>query len=202
MWLVLFMPWAMIGAFGCTARNSFHTDACVPENSAFNTILSGTSNSLNSRPTRVTPQSIAYWRKASFTRSGLRGARSGRNTGPWPKPNSSTKRAKLTATFLPTGQAAEIHRVAREASDPVDCTPRQGRGGKVNGEQQCHSGDEEGGLPGLPCHGLGAQIYGRSARLLPAGPGVISAGHWCEPNGTCGGRVTAMLRLASWSMMA
>jgi len=26
MWLVLFMPWAMIGAFGCSARNSFHTD--------------------------------------------------------------------------------------------------------------------------------------------------------------------------------
>src|SRR5262249_40218475 len=27
-------------------------------------------------------------------------------TGPWPKPNSSTNSAKLTATFLPAGQAA------------------------------------------------------------------------------------------------
>src|SRR5712672_1100321 len=35
MWLVLFMPWATIGAFGCAARNSFQTDACVPGNSAF-----------------------------------------------------------------------------------------------------------------------------------------------------------------------
>src|SRR5216684_4404300 len=104
--LVLFIPWAMIGAFGCAARNSFHTAVCLPGNSAFNTTLSGTSNSLNSRPTRVMPQSIAYWRKASFTRSGLRVARSGRKTGPWPKPNSSTNRAKLTATFLPAGQAA------------------------------------------------------------------------------------------------
>src|SRR5580704_313935 len=31
---------------------------------------------------------------------------SGRKTGPWPKPNSSTNSAKLTATFLPAGQAA------------------------------------------------------------------------------------------------
>ena len=60
MWLLLFMPWATIGAFGCVARNSFHTDACVPGNSAFNTMLSGTSNSLNNRPTRGMPQSIAY----------------------------------------------------------------------------------------------------------------------------------------------
>ncbi len=104
--LVLFMPWAMIGAFGWVARNSFHTVPCLPGNSAFNTMLSGTSNSLNRRPTLEMPQSIAYWRNASFTRSGLRVARSGRNTGPWPKPNSSTNRAKLTATFLPPGQAA------------------------------------------------------------------------------------------------
>ena len=37
--LLLFMPWATIGAFGCAARNSFHTDGCVPGNSAFNTML-------------------------------------------------------------------------------------------------------------------------------------------------------------------
>jgi hypothetical protein len=82
MWLVLFMPWAIIGAFGCIARNSFHTDVYLPGNSAFNTTLSGTSKSLNSRPTRAMPQSIPYCRKASFTRSGLRVARSGRKTGP------------------------------------------------------------------------------------------------------------------------
>ena len=58
--LVLFMPWAMIGAFGCAARNSFHTGGYLPGNSAFNTMVSGTSNSLNSRPTRAMPQSIAY----------------------------------------------------------------------------------------------------------------------------------------------
>src|SRR6266576_3636477 len=94
----------MIGAFGWAARNSFHTEGYVRGNVAFNTTLSGTSNSLNSRPTRRLPQVTAYWRKASFTRSGLRVARSGRKTGPWPKPNTSTNRAKLTATFLPPGQ--------------------------------------------------------------------------------------------------
>ena len=60
MWLLLFMPWATIGAFGCVERNSFHTDGYLPGNSAFNTMVSGTFNSLNSRPTRVMPQSIAY----------------------------------------------------------------------------------------------------------------------------------------------
>ena len=60
MWLVLFMPWAMIGAFGCAARNSFHTDGWASGNSAFNTTLSGTPSSLNSRPTRATPQSMPY----------------------------------------------------------------------------------------------------------------------------------------------
>ena len=52
MWLVLFMPWATIGAFGSIARNSFHTDGCLPKNSAFTTMVSGTFSSLNSRPTR------------------------------------------------------------------------------------------------------------------------------------------------------
>src|SRR5262249_56947972 len=33
-------------------------------------------------------------------------ARSGRNTGPWPKPNSSMNSAKLMAAFLPAGQTA------------------------------------------------------------------------------------------------
>src|SRR5437868_15422956 len=96
----------MIGAFGWAARNSFHTEGYVRGNVAFKTTLSGTSNSLNSRATRRLPQVTAYWRKASFTRSGLRVARSGRKTGPWPKPNTSTNRAKLTATFLPAGHEA------------------------------------------------------------------------------------------------
>src|SRR5580692_3913878 len=100
------MPWATIGAFGCKARNSFHTEGCARGNSAFNAMLSGTSNSLKSLPTRRLPQLSEYSRKFSLTRSGLRVARSGRNTGPWPKPNSSTNRAKLTATFLPPGHAA------------------------------------------------------------------------------------------------
>ena len=96
-----------------------------------------------------------------------------------------------------------MDRLAREAGDPVDCILRHGRGGKLNGEQQRHSGDE-GRTPGPSAclDGLGAWIHGRSAKLLAPGPGVISAGHWCEPNGTCGGKVTAMLCLASWSMMA
>jgi len=46
---VLLMPWAMIGAFGCVARNSFQTEGYLSGNSAFSTMLSGTSNSLNSR---------------------------------------------------------------------------------------------------------------------------------------------------------
>src|SRR6476619_3983779 len=61
---VLFMPWAMIGALGCMARNSFHTEGCRPGNSAFKTMVSGTSISLNSRPTRALPHSIEYWRKS------------------------------------------------------------------------------------------------------------------------------------------
>ena len=58
--LVLFMPWATIGALGWEPRNSFHTDLYFPGNSAFSTMVSGTSSSLNSRPTRGMPQSIAY----------------------------------------------------------------------------------------------------------------------------------------------
>ena len=46
------------------------------------------------------------------------------------------------------------------------------------------------------------KCYGKSARLFGPGPGVIRVGHWCEPNGTCGGRFTGILRLASSSMIA
>ena len=49
------------------------------------------------------------------------------------------------------GPGGDMDRVARESGDPVDSVLRQGRGGKVNGEQQCQSGDEA-GLPSLPCH--------------------------------------------------
>ena len=109
MWLVLFMPWAMIGAFGCTARNSFHTDACAPENSAFNTILSGTSNSLNSWPTRVTPRPIAQLVEKPHSRGlALRGSQVRIACGtpvPGGMPNSLTKKEEVDQqTFLPTGQ--------------------------------------------------------------------------------------------------
>src|SRR6202023_785390 len=99
--------------------------------------------------------------------------------------------------------SGDMDRVAREACDPVDSILRKGRGGRGNGEQQCHSGDEA-EFPSLPCHDLdhGAQIHGTSAKLLAPGPGVISAGHWCEPNDTCGGRVTVILRLVSSWMIA
>ena len=143
MWLLLFMPWAMIGAFGCVARNSFHTEGCVPGNSAFNTTVSGTSNSLNRRPTRALPQSIAYWRKASFTRSGLRVARSGRKTGPWPKPNSSTNRAKLTATFLPPGQAETWTGSRGKAVTQSAPSCAKARGGKASYEQRRWRAAEE-----------------------------------------------------------
>jgi hypothetical protein len=43
---------------------------------------------------------------------------------------------------------------------------------------------------------------GRSASVFAPRPGVINAGHWCEPNGTCGGSVGVILSLASSSIMA
>ena len=55
-----FMPCAMIGALGCVSRNCFHTAGCASAKAAFSTTLSGTSNSLNRRPTRTIPQSIPY----------------------------------------------------------------------------------------------------------------------------------------------
>ena len=76
-------------------------------------------------------------------------------------------------------------------------------GRKLTGEAERHCGDEA-GVAGRPLRDpdRGAEIHGRSARLLAPGPGVIKVGHWCEPNGTWGGSVTAMLRLASSSMIA
>jgi hypothetical protein len=47
-----------------------------------------------------------------------------------------------------------------------------------------------------------ANYQGRSASVFGPDPGGISVGHWCEPNGTCGGKVTLMLRALSSSMMA
>ena len=46
--LVLFIPWATIGASGWDARNSFHTDGYLPGNSAFNTIVIGFSGCVSS----------------------------------------------------------------------------------------------------------------------------------------------------------
>ena len=56
-------------------------------------------HSLNSRPTRGMPQSIAVLPECLVHEVRVAGHMSGRKTGPWPKPNSSTKSAKLTATF-------------------------------------------------------------------------------------------------------
>ena len=107
MWLLLFMPWATIGAFGCAARNSFHTDACVAGNSAFNTTLSGTSNSLNNRPTRATPVPVVnqirtYW-WCSPPRTGRQrmvpaSLTARRPAHPSPKINASLSRCDISCT--------------------------------------------------------------------------------------------------------
>src|SRR5580692_9399247 len=134
MWLVLFMPWAIIGAFGCTARNSFHTD--VPEEPA------------DTRDAPLDPilsKSLVHevWVAARQV---------------WPEDRALTQPELLDEQCEADGDLSaarprgDVDRFTHKAGDGVDSVLRQGHGGKVHGEQQRHS-DDEASLPGLPSHG-------------------------------------------------
>ena len=83
-------PCATIGAFGTEARRSFQISGFCSGNWALSARLSGAPISLNSRPTRGSPQLMAYCRNTSSTTSGVRPFMSGRKFGPWPWPHTST----------------------------------------------------------------------------------------------------------------
>src|SRR5262249_4715134 len=54
---------------------------------------------------------------------------------------------------------------------------------------------------GIEVHGCALDGYLRSSSEVGPGPGVISAGHWCEPNGTAGGRKGCFPRRCISEMM-
>src|SRR6516162_8219327 len=145
------MPCAMIGAFGCVARNSFQTKGYFCGNSAFSTTLSGTPNSLNSRPTRAMPQWIAYSRKASFTRSGVAAREVGTKDGALAEAERFDKKGEADRDFFAAGPGGDVRRISLESGDGVDGGLRRGGREKVAGRQDHQCGEAARSFPFHRC---------------------------------------------------
>src|SRR5262249_6859340 len=130
------MPWATIGAFGCAARNSFHTDACLPGNSAFNTTVSGTIELLeqpaDARDAPVDP--VLAKCLVDEVRVAARQIRAERR--PPAETGLFDEQREGDGDLSSGGPDGNRDGGARECGDPVGRVLRQGRARKLNGEQR------------------------------------------------------------------
>ena len=117
------MPWATIGAFGWHARNSFHTDGCVPGNSAFSTMRERNIQFLEQpADARDAPvDGVLTERLVHEVR--IAGHHVRAEDRALAEAELLDEQGEADRDLLAAGPGGDMDRLAREAGDAVDCAP-------------------------------------------------------------------------------
>ena len=135
------MPCATIGAFGWEARNSFHTMAYLPGNSALSTMVSGTSSSLNSRPTRGNAPVDAVLPEGLVDEIRIAAHHVRPVDRALAEAELLDEEGKADGDLLAARPRRDVDRLAREAGNGIGRILRHARRGKLRGERERDTGE-------------------------------------------------------------